>query len=96
MGGYENVQRGALKLKRCISKTKRKKDKVNKEATSNVKTSEERTEAEKRFEEKKRQRDEDKLKREAQMSYRSKVEKFNEQLMKEPEHFDVPKVCPTK
>ncbi|EME31961.1 hypothetical protein Gasu2_40490 [Galdieria sulphuraria] len=96
MGDYENVQRGPLKLKKGISKTKRKKNEVYEPIRTSAKTSEGRTEAEKRFEEKRKQRTEDKLRKEAQISYRSKVEKFNEQLSKEPEHFDVPKVCPTK
>jgi len=94
MGGYENIERGPLRLKTGISKKKKKKGKVEEQETPKVAVG--KTEAEKRFEEKKRQREEQRLKEEAQLSYRSKIEKFNEQLREEPEHFDVPKVCPTK
>lgn len=52
----------------------RKKNKEVEQETPVTTFSEVRTEAEKRFEEKKRQRDQDKLKQEAQWSYRAKVE----------------------
>eukprot|EP00871_Galdieria_phlegrea_P005315 jgi/Galph1/5785/GphlegSOOS_G4447.1 len=106
MNSYENVQRRPLKLK--PNSTIRKKGKKlvtvlnqgktaeTKEVTKVIETEDRRTEAERKFEEKKKAREEEKLKLEAQSSYRSRVEKFNQQLMKEPEHFDVPKICPTK
>jgi hypothetical protein len=55
-----------------------------------------RTEAERRFNELAEKRERDRLKALAAMSNKEQVEKFNESLAKQPEHFDLFKVSHTK
>jgi hypothetical protein len=55
-----------------------------------------RTEAERKFTELAEKRERDRLKALAAMSNKEQLEKFNESLAKEPEHFDLFKVSHTK
>eukprot|EP01094_Clydonella_sp_ATCC50884_P020877 TRINITY_DN4442_c0_g1_i1.p1 TRINITY_DN4442_c0_g1~~TRINITY_DN4442_c0_g1_i1.p1 ORF type:complete len:117 (+),score=37.03 TRINITY_DN4442_c0_g1_i1:191-541(+) len=53
-----------------------------------------RTEAEKKFEEIQRQRESERLKKEAEKSHREKILELNQKLDSMSEHFDIPKVGP--
>uniref|UniRef100_A0A7S1TF57 Uncharacterized protein n=1 Tax=Compsopogon caeruleus TaxID=31354 RepID=A0A7S1TF57_9RHOD len=55
-----------------------------------------RTEAEKKFDAVQAARERASLARVASMTYRERLDKFNQKLSELPEAFDVPKVCPTK
>jgi protein FAM32A len=55
-----------------------------------------RTAAEKKYEEIRQQREEERLKKRAALTHKQKVEKLNEYLASLSEHYDVPKVSWTK
>lgn len=53
-----------------------------------------RTEAEKRFDESRLRKLPDKIRKDLSTSYKKKYDSFNKNLSKLPEHFDIPKVGP--
>eukprot|EP00695_Tsukubamonas_globosa_P002270 TRINITY_DN3388_c0_g1_i1.p2 TRINITY_DN3388_c0_g1~~TRINITY_DN3388_c0_g1_i1.p2 ORF type:complete len:116 (-),score=30.49 TRINITY_DN3388_c0_g1_i1:62-409(-) len=53
-----------------------------------------RTDAEKRYEERMRERELTKIRKLADKSYREKVEEFNTKIAQMSEHYDIPKVGP--
>eukprot|EP00177_Eucheuma_denticulatum_P000880 GFKZ01001597.1.p2 GENE.GFKZ01001597.1~~GFKZ01001597.1.p2 ORF type:complete len:114 (+),score=13.69 GFKZ01001597.1:103-444(+) len=55
-----------------------------------------RTDAQKRYDEVLQQRENERLRREAQTSYKDHVEAFNKRLSEEPEHYDLFKTSFTK
>lgn len=97
------VKGDALPVKGGTTKKKRKKpqaDKITKLAPDGVpplklpQYQEALTPAEKRFRQRAAELEQKTIKKMASMSHRERVECFNNQLEKEPSHFDIPKVGP--
>ena len=53
-----------------------------------------RTDAQKRFEETRKKREEELIKKKAAKTHREKIEELNKQLSTMPEHYDIPRVGP--
>ncbi|KAI8983161.1 hypothetical protein BDB01DRAFT_147196 [Pilobolus umbonatus] len=104
MSAYDEVKKGSLKIKGgSISiKKKKKKSKSSKEKLEKAlfDSSEhnyqelEKTEAERKFEEIKRQRQMERVAKAATKSHKDRVAEFNNKLEMLSEHHDIPKVGP--
>ncbi|KAF0984009.1 hypothetical protein FDP41_007924 [Naegleria fowleri] len=92
---YNNVIRGALKLKGRISKPTKtqsfsKQHAMKEELEQRIEI--EKTEAEARFEQKMMETKKKLIKEKAEKSYREKINEFNEKISKLSEYHDIPKV----
>ncbi|KAG2393389.1 hypothetical protein C9374_006920 [Naegleria lovaniensis] len=92
---YNNVVRGALKLKGRISKPTKtqsfsKQQALKEELGKRVEI--EKTDAEARFEQKMMETKKKLIKEKAEKSYREKINEFNEKISKLSEYHDIPKV----
>ncbi|KAI8048322.1 uncharacterized protein B0P05DRAFT_576031 [Gilbertella persicaria] len=102
---YDHVKKGSLKFKggdpSTIKKKKKKSSKTDKQKLERGLLEEnkvfyevEKTEAEKKFEETKRQRQMERVSKAAAKSHKDRVQEFNQKLEKLSEHHDIPKVGP--
>ena len=100
---FSNVIGGKLKLKngRTAAKTATKKRKEAEKETTEVQvevltgsTGKGKTEAELRFEEVERQKQEEILAKRAKKTHRERIADYNEQLKKLTEHNDLPRIGP--
>ncbi|KAI8373395.1 hypothetical protein EDC96DRAFT_562981 [Choanephora cucurbitarum] len=103
---YDHVKKGSLKFKggdsSSIKKKKKKSSKSDKDKLERALREEkqepyfelEKTEAEKKFEETKRQRQMERVSKAAAKSHKDRVQEFNQRLEKLSEHHDIPKVGP--
>jgi len=99
---YACVQKGSLKIKGVAEsgiKKKKKKRKAAKEAPEVPPAdgyTAHRTEAERHFMERQRQREAERILKKASKTHKEKVEEFNRNLDAQSEHYDIPKVSWTK
>ncbi|KAF1800001.1 hypothetical protein FB192DRAFT_1389497 [Mucor lusitanicus] len=106
---YDHVKKGSLKFKggesASIKKKKKKSSKSSKEKMDRALREEqsklkqiyqdvEKTEAERKFEEIKRQRQMERVSKAAAKSHKDRVQEFNQKLEQLSEHHDIPKVGP--
>ncbi|KAI9365129.1 hypothetical protein BD770DRAFT_439254 [Pilaira anomala] len=108
MSAYDHVKKGSLKFKggETVSIKKKKKSKSSKEKLERALREEvsnkekqryqdvEKTEAERKFEEIKRQRQMERVSKAATKSHKDRVSEFNNKLEMLSEHHDIPKVGP--
>ncbi|CAO3638463.1 unnamed protein product [Mucor hiemalis] len=106
MSVYDHVKKGSLKFKGGDSysiKKKKKKSKSGKEKLERALKDDseeqkyqyiEKTEAERKFEETKRQRQMERVSKAAAKSHKDRVTEFNNKLEMLSEHHDIPKVGP--
>ncbi|KAG2195183.1 uncharacterized protein EV154DRAFT_496161 [Mucor mucedo] len=105
MSAYDHVKKGSLKFKggeTASIKKKKKKSKSTKEKLERALGSPqderyqdvEKTEAERKFEEIKRQRQMERVSKAAAKSHKDRVSEFNNKLEMLSEHHDIPKVGP--
>ncbi|KAI8882946.1 DUF1754-domain-containing protein [Backusella circina FSU 941] len=110
MSAYDHVKKGSLKfkggdssssIKKKKKKSKSKSEKEKLERALRDKSPEEqeyesfqKTEAERKFEETKRQRQMERVAKQAAQSHRDRVAEFNQKLENLSEHHDIPKVGP--
>ncbi|KAL0136886.1 hypothetical protein V8B55DRAFT_1543432 [Mucor lusitanicus] len=96
---YDHVKKGSLKFKggESASINKEKMDRALREEQSKLKQiyqDVEKTEAERKFEEIKRQRQMERVSKAAAKSHKDRVQEFNQKLEQLSEHHDIPKVGP--
>ncbi|CEP19148.1 hypothetical protein [Parasitella parasitica] len=105
---YDHVKKGSLKFKggdstpikkkkKKSSKSKEKMERALREEQSKLKQvyqDVEKTEAERKFEEIKRQRQMERVSKAANKSHKDRVQEFNQKLEQLSEHHDIPKVGP--
>jgi len=100
---YSTASKSSLKMKGVAdSGIKKQKKKKKKEAAEVVEAppvegyTAHRTEAERHFMERQRQREAERILKKAAQSHKEKVEQFNRNLDAQSEHYDIPKVSWTK